>query len=69
MKHFAKIVLGACVALVVLAVGRQIFPHLNFQIVAAVAFVAIIILVPLYKHLYGNRQTPRSDRSRTHHSE
>ena len=56
MVHFAKIILGACVALVVLAVGRRLFPQLNFQIVAVVAFLAIIILVPLYKHFYGHRQ-------------
>ena len=56
MMHFAKIALGACVALVVLAVSRRLFPQLNFQIIAGVAFLAIIILVPLCKHFYGDRQ-------------
>jgi MFS superfamily sulfate permease-like transporter len=56
MKHFAKIALGACVALVVLAVSRRLFPELNFQVAAALAFIAIVIFIPLYKRVYGGRQ-------------
>ena len=56
MKRFAKTAIGACVALVVLAVCRYLFPGRNFQVAAALAFIAIIIGIPLYKRVYSVRQ-------------